>query len=63
MANTYKRFSFVYLGTLLCLSKYLFERKCNDILERCFENIYAIKNEDRELFTYVIQRVFIVLVH
>ena len=30
------------------LFKYLFERKCNDILERCSENMYVIENEDCE---------------
>jgi hypothetical protein len=34
------------LETLLCLGKYLFERKNNDTLERDFENKYAAENKD-----------------
>jgi hypothetical protein len=35
IASTYKKFSFIDLGTLKCLSKYFFKKKkYNDILER-----------------------------
>jgi hypothetical protein len=35
IASTYKKFSFIDLGTLKCLSKYfLKKKKYNDILER-----------------------------
>jgi hypothetical protein len=45
--GTYKRFFFGGFEDS-SLFKYLFERKCNDILERCSENMYAIENEDCE---------------
>lgn len=36
------------LKTLRYLSKYIFQRKDNDILGKDFENKYAMKNEDYE---------------
>jgi hypothetical protein len=36
------------LETLLCLGKYLFERKNNDILERDPENKYVVENRDKK---------------
>jgi hypothetical protein len=42
--------------------KYLFERKYSNILKRDSKNKYAIENRDLKPFTWVIQRVFIVLI-
>jgi hypothetical protein len=48
MLDIYKKFHLVNLETLLYLSRYFFLKKCNDILERSSENIYAIENRDCE---------------
>jgi hypothetical protein len=46
--GTYKMFFFFCGFEDSSLFKNLFERKCNDILERCSENMYVIENEDCE---------------
>jgi hypothetical protein len=47
MLDIYKKFHLVNLETLLYF-RYFFLKKCNDILERSSENIYAIENRDCE---------------
>jgi hypothetical protein len=44
--DTCKRYPLANLEALWCLSKYLFFRKDNDILERDSKNKYVVENED-----------------
>jgi hypothetical protein len=48
------------MGTLRCLNKYLFrERKYNNIIERCSENIHVVEIKDCEPLFWRFRGVFI----
>ena len=49
-----KKYYFVTSKTLLCLSKYLFEIKYNDFLEKDSKNKYEIENKDLEISVWKI---------
>ena len=49
MVGIYKKSHLMEVETLQYLNKYLFrERKYNNIIKKCSENIYVVENEDCE---------------
>jgi len=54
IANTYKKFSFIDLGTLKCLSKYLFRKKIQWYFREIdSENIYTQNITNKEIMNHL----------